>query len=105
MCAQTVTGLPLPGYCAVRFDLSNMVIALGVTGTRAHCRLGRRDHNQRITLFEQYRFGYCVCTAPAQCIVVLGPIVHLVLGFGELVTAARAILQGEIEPHHAFSYT
>ena len=33
----------------------------------------------------------CEVTAPAQCIVVLGPIVHLVLGFGELVTAALAM--------------
>lgn len=38
-----------------------MVIALGVTSAGAHCRLGRRNHNQRITLLGQYRFGNCVC--------------------------------------------
>src|SRR5450830_311542 len=33
----------------------------------------------------------CDVTAPTQCIVVRGPVVHLVLGFGELVAATLAM--------------
>jgi len=38
----------------------------------------------------------CEVTAPTQCIVVLGPVCHLLLGLDELVAATLAVFVGHL---------